>query len=209
MRGLRECGVAAVLAVAIAVPGVCLAQGKVAVVQMDKVVRAFPEAQDAEKTLKMVRDEYEKGLDKMEEKAKELQQAVESAAAEASDKAVSEAEREKRQEAARQKWGVYQEYQQKIRKERSDNQRDLADQEMRQFKRIMGKLRDVIAEYAAEQKLDLILDSAAVGVHGGQVVLFSADKLDITAAIVKRVETMGKKTESAEKKVEPAGKKTE
>jgi outer membrane protein len=205
MKELRKSGVAVVLAAVLVVPGVCMAQGGVAVVQMDKVVRAFPEAQRAEETLKTVRDEYEKELEKMDAKGKELQQAVESAAAEANDKAVSEAERDKRQEAARQKWSVYQEYQQKIRKTRSENQRDLADQEMRQFKRVIGKLQEIIGEYAAEKKIDVVLDAAGVGMHGGPFVLYSSDKLDITDAIVKRVEGAGKKAESATKKTESSG----
>jgi Skp family chaperone for outer membrane proteins len=181
-------------------PAVCLAQGKVAVVQMDKVVRAFPEAQKAEATLKAVRDEYEKELEKMETKSKELQQAVEAAAAEVEDKALSDAEREKRREGARQKWSSFQEYQQKLRKTRSENQRDLSDQEMRQFKRIIGKLRDVISEYATENKIDVVLDTAGVGVHGGPIVLFASDKIDITEDILKRVETVGKTPEQGEKK---------
>ena len=184
----------------VAMPAVCLAQGKVAVVQMDKVVRAFPEAQKAEATLKAVRDEYEKELEKMETKSKELQQAVEAAAAEVEDKALSDAEREKRREGARQKWSSFQEYQQKLRKTRSENQRDLSDQEMRQFKRIIGKLRDVISEYATENKIDVVLDTAGVGVHGGPIVLFASDKIDITEDILKRVETVGKTPEQGEKK---------
>lgn len=196
-------GVIAVAIVSVALlPALCMAQGKVAVVQMDKVVRAYPEAQKAEATLKTVRDEYEKELDKMEAKAKELQQAVEAAAAEADDKTASDAEREKRREVARQKWTAFQEYQQKLRKTRAENQRDLSDQEMRQFKRIIGKLRDIIAEYAAEKKIDLVVDTAGVGVQGGPIVLYANDKVDITDDIMKRVEASAKAQEQGDKKPE-------
>lgn len=202
MKMLGKCGLAVAVAAVVVAPLTCLAQGKVAVVQMDKIVRAFPEAQRAEATLKAVRDEYEKELDKMEAKAKELQQAVESAASEANDKTVSDSEREKRQDAARQKWSSFQEHQQKLRKTRSENQRDLADQEMRQFKRIIAKLREIIGEYAAEHKIDVVIDTAGVGMHGGPFVLFASDKLDITDDILKRVESSDKKSDSAAKKEE-------
>jgi Skp family chaperone for outer membrane proteins len=202
MKAVRRVGLFVTVLCVAAVPAVCVAQGKVAVVQMDKVVRAFPEAQKAESDLKAVRDEYEKELEKMETKAKELQQAVEAAAAEVEDKALSDAEREKRREAARQKWTAFQEYQQKLRKTRAENQRDLSDQEMRQFKRIIGKLRDMISEYATDKKIDVVLDTAGVGVHGGPIVLFASDKIDITEEILKRVDAAAKASEKGQKKSE-------
>lgn len=202
MNKVMKIGVGVLLTAAVLLPSYSFAQTKVAVIQMDKVITAFPEAQRAEETLRAVKDEYEKELEKMDSKLKELQQAAESSYAEARDKAASESEREKRQEAAQQKFVAFQEYQQKLRKQRSENQRDLADQEMRQFKRILGKLREIVSEYATEQKIDVVLDAAGVGMHGGPVVLFSSEKVDITEAIMKLVAATSKKTEQAEKKTE-------
>lgn len=195
-------GWACALAVLAATCGVSLAQGRIAVVQMDKVVRAYPEAQKAEATLKTVKEEYEKELEKMDAKGKELQQAFESAASEVRDKSISESEREKRYEAAQQQAKALQEYQLKMRQQRNENQRDLADQEMRLFKRVIGKLSGVIADYAAAKKIDLVLDAAGVGVHGGNLVLYSASSLDITDDIIKIIEVPGGKEDPAAKKTD-------
>lgn len=181
---------------------ICLADGKIAVVQMDRIVRAYPEAQRAEETLKAVKEEYEKELDKMEVKGKELQSTFEAAAADVRDKAISESEREKRYEIAQQHAKALQEFQIKMRQQRGDNQRDLADQEMRLFKRVIGKLRDVIGEYAKDKKIDVVLDTAGVGMHGGPLVLYASDAIDVTDDILKRIEVSGDKPEGPGKKAE-------
>lgn len=163
------------------------AELKIATVQMDKVVRAYPEAQKAEETLKAQKDEFEKEIEKLEAKAVEMRTAVEAAVAEAQDKAINETERDRRAEVARQKIKVLTEYQGKVRETRLDRQKELSDQEMRIFRRVMGQLRDIVAEYATEQKLDLVLDEAGVGMHGAPLVAYAADSLDITEAILKRL----------------------
>ena len=164
-----------------------MAETRIAVVQMDKVVRAYPEAQKAEETLKAQKDEFENEIDKMESKVTEMRTAVEAAVNEAQDKAINESERDRRAEAARQKIKGLSEFQNKLRETRIDRQKELSDQEMRIFRRVMGNLRDVIAEYAAEKKIDLVLDAAGVGMHGAPVLTYASDALDITDEILKRV----------------------
>jgi Skp family chaperone for outer membrane proteins len=198
-----------ILAAAVAVlPSLsATAELRVATIQMDKVVRAYPEAQKAEEALKAQKDEFEKEIDKMETKAAEMRTAVEAAVAEAQDKAINESERERRAEAARQKIKGLTEFQSKVRETRVERQKELSDQEMRIFRRVIGKLRDMVSEYAVEQKIDLVLDEAGIGMHGAPMVVHASDALDITDAILKRVAARGAQPAGDKPDVKPVGKK--
>lgn len=172
---------------------------KIGVVQMDRVVRAFPDAKSADSRLKEQVDEFETERDLIIGKINEQKKILEQAATEAQDKALSEAERERKTEGVKEKLKALRELEQQLRETTNKQQRALSEMEMRLRKHIMGKLKDLIAQYAKKNDLTLVLDAAAVGAGGVDVVLYSTEKVDVTEAVLKLVEEQTKRTPEAEK----------
>ena len=71
-----------------------------------------------------------------------------------------------------------------IRETTRRRKRDLAEEEMRLQRRIVGKIRDKIVEYAEDEKLDLVVDSAAISAGGVPMVIYNRDAIDITERII-------------------------
>lgn len=175
------------VAAGLVLPVFAAADLKIGVVKMDEVVRAFPDAKSADSRLKEQVDEYESERDLKIAKINDQKKLLEQAATEAQDKALSEAERDRKTDGVKEKLKALREMEQDLRELSSKQQRSLAEMEMRLRKHIMGKLKDIIGQYAKKNDFTVILDATAVGAGGVDVVLFSADKLDVTEAITQLV----------------------
>jgi outer membrane protein len=174
---------------------------KIGVIQMDRVVRAFPDAKSADSRLKAQVDEFETERDLLIGKINDQKKILEQAATEAQDKALSEAERERKTDGVKEKLKTLRDMEQQLRETSNKQQRGLAEMEMRLRKHIMGKLKDIVAQYAKKNEFTLILDSTSVGVGGVDVVLYSTEKVDVTEAVLKLIEEQAKNAPAVEKEV--------
>lgn len=184
-------------ALALTVPAQTL---KLAVLDMEKAVRAHPDTADAEDLLKRQLKEYEDEQEELQTKGEAMRKELEAARDAADDRALGEAEREKRLEELKEKLMVLRQHEQRQRETRQSRQRELTEQEARMLKRILGKVQEVVGAYAAEKGYTLVLDAAARNPGGVPTVVYAAAETDITAAIVKLVEAAGKDKAAADAK---------
>lgn len=180
------------------------AEAKTAVVDMGRVLKAFNETKAAESLLEKQKDEYEAEQKEMMAEREKLKKEFEVARDNARSKAISEKERESKLDIAEEKLNALRECEMKIRETTSSRQKELADQGMRMQRRIVTKLRGIIGKVAAEKQIDLVLDSAAVGISGVESVIYAGKALDITEDVIKVVnvgsETGDKRTAPADPK---------
>lgn len=165
--------------------GVASAAEKIAVVDLEKVMKALDETKNAEELLedqyaelKEQKEEIEKNLEAKRAELEALREA-------AGNKMLSEAAREAKEEEFRKKVREYQRLELEARKSLADNRKTLEETGALLSKQIVKKLRDKISSYAQEKGIDLVLDKGAVGVAGAETVLYASAKLDITDDIMK------------------------
>ncbi len=200
MKRVLICAAGLCLAGWMALPAMAAsADLKIGVVQMDRVVRAFPDAKSADSRLKEQVDEFETERDLIIGKINEQKKILEQAATEAQDKALSEAERDRKTDGVKAKLKSLRDMEQQLRETTNKQQRSLGEMEMRLRKHIMGKLKDIVAQYAKKNDFTLILDAASVGVGGVDIVLYSAEKADVTEAVLKLVDEQAKSAPDAVK----------
>jgi outer membrane protein len=159
---------------------------KVAVVDMVRVLKVYPEKKAADELLSKQVEEYEaeqKGMVADLEKAKKEFEALRD---DAKNKAFSQEVRDKKSEEAETKFGELREKDRKIRETMAERQKQLSDERMRVGKRILTKLREIVGEYAKKQGYTLVIDSSGSDSGVGSVV-YHAEKMDITEEIVKLV----------------------
>ena len=184
MNILSRSVVAAALLGAAAGNGWC-AEAKIAVVDMARIVRGHPDTPAADSLLEKQLEEFQAEQKDMEGEFDKQKKAFEEARKEAINKALSESAREEKTQAAEEKLVAVREYDRKMRETLNSRQKQLSEQSLRMRKRIVEKIQDQIRAYAADKGYALVLDTAAVGMSGVEIVLFSSDKVDITEDLMK------------------------
>jgi Skp family chaperone for outer membrane proteins len=166
----------------------CLGQeARVALVNMQRVIKASDEMKQAKAAIKAKVDELETQRDRLLEQLEALKKEVEETQRSAENKALSDDVREAKRELAREKFLRLQEMERDARKELADARQAIADREVEFLKEIVGQLRRVVKAYAEGEGYALVLDSSAVGIGGVDTVVYHADAMDITDAIMERI----------------------
>jgi len=156
----------------------------VGIVDVSRVVRAHPEAKEADALLEKQLSELEAHKDAMTAEHDKLKKEFERARDAALSKAISETEKESRMEEAQKKIVELSEYAQKMRQTLTDEKRDLADRKVRMQRRLVEGIREVVAGLAREKGIDIVLDSSGVALSGVESVLYSSDRVDLTDAVI-------------------------
>jgi Skp family chaperone for outer membrane proteins len=162
----------------------CRAGSDVAVVNMSRVIRAYPDTESAETVLKGQVEEFEAEQKELVSRGEKLREEFDEIREQAENKALSESARDKKIEQAREKAEDLRQFERDAREKVRLRQRQLADQELRLRRRIVDKLRGVVQEYAADKGLSLVLDTSR-DPKGIDTVVFSSEALDITEDIIK------------------------
>jgi Skp family chaperone for outer membrane proteins len=158
---------------------------KIAVVDMARLVRAHGDTAPADAMLEKQMDEFRDEQKDMEVQYEKVKKTFDDARKEATDKALSEEAREGKMQVAEKKLTDVRDYERKIRETLSARQKQISDDSLRLRKRIVGKIREAVQEYAAKKGYTLVLDTAALSVSGVEIVLYSSDKVDITDDMLK------------------------
>jgi Skp family chaperone for outer membrane proteins len=156
----------------------------IAVVDLEKVMKAYPETQSAEAILQSQVDEFELEQKELEQKVDRLKQSFEASLSEAENKALSESAKEKKIAIAREKAKEYELTRRDVRATLNKRKQELTERGARMSRRIVEKLKDKIQTYAKEKGFDLVLDSSALSMASSEMVLFATDKINITDAIL-------------------------
>jgi Skp family chaperone for outer membrane proteins len=165
---------------------------RVAVVDLDRLIKAHPDTRTNVMILEQQVEDAENEQKKMVESLRELRSAIETASEQAQNEALSEKARTEAREEARSKFEELRRSEREARETLMMRKRELNDQRGRMQKRIVGKIHDVIKAHCEKENITLVLDAAGVGVQGTTQVIYSADPLDITDAIIKLMEAAGK-----------------
>ena len=152
---------------------------KIAIVNMQRVVNAFPETDAVETALRDQVEDFEAERKKIEDKAEGMRLELEELVKEAGDKALSAAAQEAKKKELGGKYKELQKYQFEMRKQLSLRKDQLNDETMRIRKRLSVKVREIVGAYAKDKGYNLVLDAS--------VVVYNLDKLDITEDVVKHI----------------------
>lgn len=187
MNRILAVAVAVAVAVVAARPPAAVAEGlKIGVVNMARVMEAFPDTQAADETLERQKAEYEQERKLLLEDYRRLREEADAAAKDAANRAWSAEERTKKETAAEVKAAEAEDQRRKLRETDEFKQKQLTDQMVRMRRRILTRLQEIVGGYAKEQGYTLVLD-AGEGLATLPPVIYHDDALDITEAVLKLI----------------------
>lgn len=179
--------IAIVAALMWVIPLAAQTQAKIGTVDLKRVFDGYYKTQQADKNLKERAsdlDKVQKGLLEEYQTANEdfkgLQEKV-------NDAAISQEEKQRRQEALEAKREQIAELEAQIKKFRSEAQAQLGDQQRRLREDILRQIQELIASQARTQGYTIVLDTAVEGVSNTPVVLYSNGQNDMTDALLREL----------------------
>ena len=160
------------------------AQQKVAVVDLEKLIRLHPNTTEDKKTLEGTLKDFNKQKEQLQSLASSARKAFEEAAREATNPALSEAARKKAETVALEKRQTALEAARNADEKIRELQRELNKQEMKMLKRTSDEIERAIAAYARGKGIDLVLQLPS-RLSAGAGVIYSKPEMDITPEIMK------------------------
>ena len=182
MRNLSIHFLAAVLA--LSVTATAYAQQKIAVVDLEKLIRLHPNTAEDKKTLEATLKDFNKQKEQLQALAASTRKAFEEAAREATNPALSESARKKAETVAIDKRQAALEAARGAEDKIRELQRELNKQEMKMLKRTSDIIERAIAAYARGNGIDLVLQLPS-RLSAGTGVIYSKPEMDITVEIMK------------------------
>lgn len=177
-----------VLVTLMVLSGACFAgEKKIAVVDMSKLLKAHPETERAESVLEDQVKEIEAEKTKLMDSLEQARDEVDSLMKQVQNKALSEKKRDGLREQAEEKYKKLRQMDFDAKKALDSRKQDLNEQRMIMHKRIVEKISEVVREYARDKGYAFVMDSAAVGVSGMPVLVYSEEAANITADIEKLI----------------------
>ncbi len=170
-----------------AAPAVAADALRVAVVDMDALVKAHPRYETNRDILKQQLDKAREERDAVEAELMKMQEAYLEARRAARDPAVSDAVRAERETAARERGEEFQKRGEEAQERLMQRQRELNEQRETMYKAVESLVRAVVRDYAADEKIDLVIDRAAMGVSGADVLVYCRESFDVTDEVLQRM----------------------
>lgn len=164
------------------------AETKIVVVNMERVIEAFPETKTANLLLEKQVEEFETENKEMLAELERLNKEFENINNEAKSKVLNEEARASKVKNAEGKLTELKEYKFKIQKKVALWQNQITDQKVRMRMQIVSKLRKIIQEYAENKGYFLVLDSSSMGRNGVETVVYNPQGIDITDEVLKIIE---------------------
>ena len=182
MRNISIHFLAAVLALSFT--ATAYAQQKIAVVDLEKLIRLHPNTAEDKKTLEATLKDFNKQKEQLQALAASTRKAFEEAAREATNPALSESARKKAETVAIDKRQAALEAARGAEEKIRELQRELNKQEMKMLKRTSDIIERAIAAYARGNGFDLVLQLPS-RLSAGTGVIYSKPEMDITAEVMK------------------------
>ncbi len=163
------------------------ADSKVAVVDIERLIKLHPRTKEDRAVLEKYVSDYEAEREALLDTMKKLSSEFDDLRREAADSALSEKARDEKRELAKLKLDELKEMDQKIRETAATRQKELTSQEMRMRKRVVAGIKTVIGEIAAKKGFDFVLAAEEAALTGYSSVLYYPAKNDITEDVLKAV----------------------
>ena len=164
------------------------AETRIAVADFEIVMKCHPKTEENTAYLATTKETFEEQMRTERNAIKKLQDTFMEFAAKAENEALSDSVRLAARNSARDSAVEIKRREEALKVKARELQNTLASTEMQLFQKSMVDIEAAIKAVAAEQKLDLILDSSAQrSIVPVPYVLFSSPALDVTEALVKAI----------------------
>lgn len=167
-------------------PGVGIAEEKIAVVDVERVIQGYGAARAAEARLEERAQEYSREREQMMQKFNELQREFEVLRDESFDQALTEQARQARRTAAEGKMREIAEYEQEVRTTATQRRHQLEQQRQRIFSSLLDTIREAVRRQAEADRVTLVLDASEVA-GSVSAVLYHQPAHDMTEAVIERL----------------------
>ncbi len=165
-------------------PGSALAQGRIATVDLGRVLDNYYKKRQAEAILKQSIDDADNDIKKMVDDLKKIRDDYDAVFKTINDPAVSPAERDKREAEATDKKRRFNDMQAALDDYRRNSQIRIRDQQTRLMGGLLGDITNAISARAKTTGFSMVIDTAALSVSGAPIVAYSNHENDITDAIL-------------------------
>ncbi|MBN2302145.1 MAG: OmpH family outer membrane protein [Lentisphaerae bacterium] len=163
------------------------ADQKIAVADMNKVIQAHPSAEKNQQVLDQQAKEFDEERDALMAKLTKMREEFLQSRRESGNMALSEEARREKIAIAEKQLEEFSRFEQQIGETLTLRKRESADLRSRMRRLMVRKLEEIAAKYAEKNKINLLLDSSAIGLSGIDMVVFADDKLDVTEDLIKLV----------------------
>ncbi len=187
MHKILVVGLGMLVAAGLVMP-VQAAGDRIAVVQLEQLLKAHPDTVPAETSLEKQRTEFETERRSMLDEMGRRKEAFESLRDEAANEALSEDVRKEKLKALEEAYGELRKYEKEIQEIQIQRQKELNDHGRRLRGSIVEKIRAIIETYAEDKGFTVVLNVENAGMNAFGTVLYSADKSDITADVRSLIE---------------------
>ena len=158
---------------------------KIAVVDMELIMKAYPETKSSRLILEQQLSEFEKEQQGMLDDRDELEKKFKAVGEKSQNAVFSKEVREKNRVLAEGYLQDLRKMEAEIRETANLRRKQLGDRQLRMRRRIVTKLRDTVKGYAEKNGITLVLDSAIPGEGSApESVVYSSEKMDITDKIL-------------------------
>lgn len=179
------------------------ADQKIAFVNMEKVFDEYYKTKTANTQLKARADEVDLKRRDLVGDVKTLKNQLDTLSAEARDKSLNDAEREKKRRASEEKYTEYKDAEDKLLEFDRNYRKQFGDQMRQMQTQLVGEIRGVIEIYAKAQGLTIILDSSGKTLNSVESVVYYDPTLDVTAPIIAELNKKAPDAPPAKKKAQP------
>ena len=164
------------------------ADTKIATVDMEEVILAHPQTADNKARLEEMQKDFEAQRDALRTKIQGLYKDYGAIAKEAGNEALSEVERNKKINAARDLEQTIKQNEVDLRKLVADLQRKLQDKELLLFGNVMSDIKFAITGIVKDGSYDLIVDTSASRAGAPvPIVMYANPSLDVTDTVIKAI----------------------
>ena len=164
------------------------ADTKIATVDMEEVILSHPQTADNKARLEEMQKDFEAQRDALRTKIQGLYKDYGAIAKEAGNEALSEVERNKKINAARDLEQTIKQNEVDLRKLVADLQRKLQDKELLLFGNVMSDIKFAITGIVKDGSYDLIVDTSASRAGAPvPIVMYASPALDVTDKVIKAI----------------------
>jgi len=193
-----------IIAMALLAAGLATAaEQKTAFINMERVFDEYYKTKNANLQFKARGEEIDAKRKELLAKVKSAKTELDKLSAECRDKSLNDNAREKKREGAEDKLSELKDAEEKLLDFDKTYKKEIAEQMRQMQQQIVAEIRGVIQTYAAEHKIDIVLDNSGKTLNNVEAVMYFDKSMDITEPIL----AIMNKNAPEEKK--EAGKKSE
>lgn len=153
---------------------------QVTIVDMGRLIKAYPETAESEAILRSQFDEFEDEKEALLKKHEEMRTKLEDLHKETGNSALSEEAREEKKKELEKGVAGLRDFEQQMREKLKLRQDQITDEKRRLQKRIFDKLKDMVEKYADKKGYTIVMDASAV--------IYRSDQVDITEDMIKIIQ---------------------